>query len=576
MNEEAKNGMNEENIENTEKQGMEGTSQDAQEQNAAQERTEEILGTNIAEESSEESTQREEETSPPSENLPAESAQPASEPEKSGTESVPEDKKTEDTPDNNITSEEVKTEETAPRQDVPAAGTGDKSPDEPEAKQETPSEIPPVVTPEVKKDEPKDEKIKETPEKIDLEKIEAREKARAEEKKLEEEKINAVIDRLKEYKENKKPIEVIVKARIRGGLRVEYEGASLFLPASHFSMKKSPSEEELVDAIGHKIEVVVHEIHDNQQVRNSIIVSRKSILEEAFWSKLQKGAVVEGKVSSIATFGVFVDLGGLEGLIHISRLSQLHVEDPSKLVNKGDTIKAVVHDVDREKNRISLSRKELEESPWKGMAEKYPEDSVQKGIVRRITDFGAYVELQPGIDGLLRMPEMSWKKRIKHPSELFKPGDEIEVYILNVNENKQTVSLSYKRTRPNPWHGLIEKYPVGSEQDGKVFQVVPQGAVITVNDEVDGFIPRSKVKNIMKGKKMPFKEGDEIKVLISDIVPDDESLILEPKVEARAAYSSGGKGSKGFKEQAGSSGGTFTFDDFLSEDQKKELMKSLK
>lgn len=413
---------------------------------------------------------------------------------------------------------------------------------------------------------------------IDLDRIEAKEKQRLEEKRIQDEKINAVIDKLREYKESKQAIEVVVKARIRGGLRVDYEDAPLFMPASHFGLKKSATEEELVDAIGHKMEVVVHEIHDNANVRNSVIVSRKTILEDELWSNLKVGEIVEGRVSSIASFGVFLDLGCVEGLIHISRLSKLHVDDPTQFVKKGDMIKAIVQEVDREKSRVSLSRKELEESPWKGISTKYLPDSVCKGIVRRMTDFGTYIELQPGIDGLLRMSEMSWTKRVKHPSDVFQINQEIEVYVLNVNEEKQTISLSFKRTLPNPWQELKDKYAVNSEHEGRVLQVVPQGVVVTVGDEVDGFMPRSRMKAIMKGNKIPLEEGQSITVIINDILPDEESLILSPKVEDRSnAYRSSTtkENAKVSKESKDSGTFAFTFDDFLTDEQKKELMKNI-
>ncbi len=414
-------------------------------------------------------------------------------------------------------------------------------------------------------------------ERIDLDRIEAKEKQRLEERRIQDEKINAVIDKLREFKENKQRIEVIVKARIRGGLRVDFEDAPLFLPASHFAIKKSPTEEELVDAIGHKMEVVVHEIHDNEQVRNSIIVSRKAVLEEELWEKIKVGNIIEGRISSIASFGVFVDLGCVEGLIHISRLSKLHIEDPTKFVKKGDLIQAVVYEIDRDKNRVSLSRKELEDSPWKGINKVYKPETTHKGIIKRITDFGAYVELSPGIDGLIRLSELSWTRRLKHPNEVVKLYQEIDVYIISVNEEKQAIALSYKRTLPNPWQGLKEKYPPNSEAQGKVLQLVPQGAVITVGDEVDGFMPRSRMRPILKGRKIPFNEGDIITVVINDIIPEEESLILNPRIEERAAFRSSPhkESSKVAKEIKDNDNSGFTFNDFLTEEQKKGLLGSI-
>ncbi|MDP2366487.1 MAG: S1 RNA-binding domain-containing protein, partial [Ignavibacteria bacterium] len=303
------------------------------------------------------------------------------------------------------------------------------------------------------------------------------------------EKFEAVYLELLQIKENNETIEVEIKGRIRGGLRAIYKEMPLFLPASHFSLKRTPTEQELTDAAGKTMVVQVHELQEYDEGRKAVIVSRKHLLPEEFWTKLSVGDIIEGIVSSIATFGVFVDLGGVEGLIHISRLSQVHVDDPNKFMKKGDSVKAVVVELDRTKNRIALSRKELEESPWKDVENLFLVGTQYTGIVRRLTDFGAYIELKPGVDGLLRTPEISWTKRIKKPSDVLKAGSKIPVEILSVSEEKQTVSLSYKKTQPNPWHQLVDKYPVGTEYQGVVSQVMPQGCIIAINDEVDGFMP---------------------------------------------------------------------------------------
>ena len=270
------------------------------------------------------------------------------------------------------------------------------------------------------------------------------------------EKFEAVYQELLLVKENNGTIEVEIKGRIRGGLRAIYKEMPLFLPASHFSLKRTPTEQELTDAAGKTMVVQVHELQEYDEGRKAVIVSRKHLLTEDFWTRISVGDIVEGKVSSIATFGVFVDLGGVEGLIHISRLSQVHVDDPNKFMKKGDTVKAVVVELDRTKNRIALSRKELEESPWKDVETLFLVGTQHTGIVRRLTDFGAYIELKPGVDGLLRTPEISWTKRIKKPSDVLKANSEIPVEILSVSEDKQTVSLSYKKTQPNPWHQLVD------------------------------------------------------------------------------------------------------------------------
>ena len=356
-------------------------------------------------------------------------------------------------------------------------------------------------------------------------------------KSMKQEKLDAIFKDLAERKANKENIEVEVKARIRGGLRVTYHDVPLFLPASHFSLKRTPTEQELTEAVGHKILVEIHELQEYDEGRKAVIVSRKKILTDDFWNRISVGDIVEGKVSSIASFGVFVDLGGVEGLIHISRLSQVHVDDPNRFVKKGDTIRAVVVELEKGKNRIALSRKELEESPWAHVEEEFLVGETYTGIVRRLTDFGAYIELKPGVDGLLRTPEISWTKRIKRPADVLTAGQDIPVQVLAVSADKQTISISYKKTQPNPWLALVDKYPVGAEFEGVIFQVMPQGVIVSIDDTIDGFMPRSKMRPLLQGNKIPYHPGDKIAVIIADLIPDEESLILSPKVD-ETAYSS--------------------------------------
>ncbi len=339
-----------------------------------------------------------------------------------------------------------------------------------------------------------------------------------------------IYDELTKKNETKERIEVEVNDRIRGGLRVIYKNVPLFLPTSHFSLKRNPPEEMLTKSIGKKFTVEVHEVQEYDEGRKAVIVSRKNQLIDEFWDNIHVGDIVEGRVSSIAPFGVFLDLGGIEALIHISRLSYTHVDDPAKFVKKGDVLKAKVVELNREKNRIALNHKELETSPWDNVEEDFPADSIHKGIVKRITDFGAYIELKPGVDGLLRTQEMSWTKRIKHPSDILKANQEIQVKVLSSSSEKRSIALSYKQATENPWPAISEKFPLNSEFEGKVFQVIPQGMIVTLNDEIDGFMPRSKMKRILQSNKIPYTAGDTIKVKIVDLVNDEESLILAPVV----------------------------------------------
>jgi len=390
-------------------------------------------------------------------------------------------------------------------------------------------------------------------------------------------KINEIFIKLREKLEKNDPIDVLVKSRIKGGFRVVYEDIPMFLPASHFSLKKTPTEAELQDAVGTIQKVLVHELQEFDEGRKAVIVTKKPLLREEFYANLKEGDKVKGIVSSIASFGVFIDLGGIEGLIHISRLSQVHVEDPSTMFNKGDEIEAIISKIDQENDRIGLSRKELEDSPWKGVSEEFAPGSQHKGIVRRLTDFGAYVELKPGVDGLLRTPEISWTKRIKKPSDIFSPNQEILIEVLNVSEEKGTVALSYKKTQPNPWLEMKAKYPIKTQVKGVVSQVMPQGLIATINNEVDGFMPRSKMKDILHGKKIPYQVNDELDVIIADLIPEDESLILAPVIDEETLEASRQKrfSSKRPAMDTAKSQGGITLLDMITDSEKKNLIKSV-
>ena len=388
-------------------------------------------------------------------------------------------------------------------------------------------------------------------------------------------RMEIIFAELKEIKSNNSTLEVEVISRIKGGLRVIYKNLQLFLPASHFTIKRTPTEEELQEAIGAKFLVSIHEIQEMEDGRKAVIVTRKNLLISDFWNNIEVGKIVTGKITSVASFGVFIDLGGIEGLIHISRLSQTHIEDPTKLFKKGDSLEAKVIEINKESNRIGLSRKELEPSPWTGIDSVYAPNTTHKGIVRRITDFGVYIELQPGIDGLLRTPEISWTKRIKHPSVVFTAGQEIDVEVMSINTDKQTIALSYKRTQPNPWNELAEKYPIGTVLNGVVSQVMPQGAIISM-DDFDGFMPKSKIKSLNKGKKLPFEVGENIEVKIADIVAEQESVIFEPAVQEIIEKPQRNERFNNASPKDLASGSSISFMDMLSENAKADLINNSK
>lgn len=411
-----------------------------------------------------------------------------------------------------------------------------------------------------------------------------------------EKKFEEIFESLKEIKEKNDSIEVEVLEKAWGGLRVAYKDMPLFLPQSHFLLKRSPSQEELDNAVGQKFIVKVTELQKDDTGRRTVVVSRRDILEEEFWSSISVGDKVKGKVSSIPKFGVFLDLGGYEGLIHISRLAKVRVENPKDIVKIGDELDAVILDIDKENKRISLSHQEFTDSPWKGLAEKYPEGSKTKGIVRRFTNFGVFVEIEPGIDGLLRAQELSWTRRIGSPKEVLKKDEEIEIVVLDVDEEKERISLSLKQATENPWPTLETKYPKGAAYTGIIKNVVDQGVVVMVESEVDGFIPKSKFSGVGFNQKLPLKSGDELEVVVEEVVIDKNSMILKPKeenifagveleedpnIEVRGDKKGGGPRRQGGNRppaskidksfRADEDGSSFSIADLLPEDMKDDL-----
>ncbi len=365
------------------------------------------------------------------------------------------------------------------------------------------------------------------------EKAEALRKKQEERAKKEEERRlrDEAYAELEKLKEEKGSFEIKIQERVKGGLRGEYKTLRVFLPASHYGARKNVPEEELNAAVGQTVRVMVHELQSDDTGYKSAVVTRRDLLVDEFWNSIQPGTVFDGVVTSVTTFGAFVNIGGVEGLVHVSRLSKSRVESPADVVKKGDKLKVTVTEVDRVKHKLSLSHKEHEESPWKGAEGSFTVGKRIKGTVRRITDFGVYVQVAPRIEGLLRINELSWTRRIKHPSDVVSVGQEIEVEILNVSEEKQQLGLGYKQTLPNPWLTITETLPVGTETTGVVQQSSTQGAVVRIADTFDGFMPRSKMANAGRGQKVAVNVGDTVNVVVADLDPSTFSLIIAMKNE---------------------------------------------
>jgi ribosomal protein S1 len=368
---------------------------------------------------------------------------------------------------------------------------------------------------------------------------------------------------LAQFKESGTPFEITIQERVKGGLRGDFNGLRVFLPASHFGLRKNVPEEELAASVGDRVRVKVHELQSDENGYKSAVVSRRDLLQDDFWGGIEPGTVHEGVVTSITTFGAFVNIGGVEGLVHISRLSRSRVNTADEVVKKGDRIKVTVVEVDRAARKLSLSHREHEVDPWTGVDQLFPVGTVMKGIVRRITDFGAYVQVASKIEGLLRVSELSWTQRVKHPSDVITVGQEIEVAVLDVNPPKHLLALGYKQTQHNPWNDVEQTLPVGSNIKGVVQQVSQQGAVVRVNNQFDGFMPRSKMITSGPARKITLNMGDEIDCVVSDLNPAAASLILAMVNEDGTAFTGeqhGYQGGGGYEapasyEQRGGGGG---------------------
>ncbi len=370
--------------------------------------------------------------------------------------------------------------------------------------------------------------------------------------------VDVLYAELAEAKAKNQTVDVEGIRRVRGGILAEYKHMPLFLPTSHLSLKSNPSENDLLTLIHKTFPVHVHEL--SQDDKSRVIITRRKLLRRELMSEFQVGQQVEGRVSSITDFGAFVDIGGVDGMVHVSRISRRRINHPGDVLKKGDTIKAIIKDIDPEGERISLSMKELEEDSWGNVAQEFPIGSRNKGIVRGLTDFGAYVQLKPGVEGLVHISEMSWARRIKHPSELLQEGQEIEVLVLDVSEEKKKISLGYKQTQNNPWESMAGRFAIGSELGATVKEVLPRGVVVTLADDVDAFLPKGKMHPSLKNQKTPFSVGDSVQVLVMDVVPENHSLIVgmegfDQKSEGGGGDSGGGdRGDRGGRRDGGGGG----------------------
>jgi small subunit ribosomal protein S1 len=327
---------------------------------------------------------------------------------------------------------------------------------------------------------------------------------------------------------DKTPVMGTVVSRVKGGLTVDI-GLKAFLPGSQLEIRPVRN---LDGYLGQQIEVRVIKLNKK---RGNVVVSRKEILEEEQNAKrsqtleqLGEGAVLTGTVKNLTDYGAFVDLGGIDGLLHITDMSWGRLTHPRDLVNVGDEIQVKVLKFDKDKQRVSLGFKQLTPDPWLDAAERYPVGAHVHGRVLSVTDYGAFVELEQGIEGLVHLSEMTWSKRLKHPSKLVKPGDEVETVVLSVNPADRRISLGMKQLMDNPWENLTERYPAGTVVEGRVRNLTDFGAFIEIEDGIDGLVHVSNLSwtKRVKHPSEVVKKGEKVKAVVLGVEPQNRRLSL--------------------------------------------------
>ncbi len=323
-----------------------------------------------------------------------------------------------------------------------------------------------------------------------------------------------------------------VTDRIKGGLRVDIGGIQAFLPGSQVDLRPVRN----LDSFRNK-EIEIRVLKVNKK-RGNIVLSRKVVLEELINGRknetlknLEEGIIIEGQVKNITEYGAFIDLGGLDGLLHITDMSWGRIQNPNELFKVGETIQVKVLKFDKDKERVSLGYKQLIPDPWATTVERYPIGSRVRGKVVSLTDYGAFVELEAGIEGLVHVTEMSWSKRVKHPSKILATGQEVEAQVLEVDQNNRRISLGLKQIEPNPWETLQERYGVGTRVKGRVRNLTDFGAFIEIEDGIDGLVHVSDISwtKRIKHPSEALKKNQEVEAVITAIDVENRRLSLSIK-----------------------------------------------
>jgi small subunit ribosomal protein S1 len=328
------------------------------------------------------------------------------------------------------------------------------------------------------------------------------------------------------------PIKGRVTERIKGGLRVDIDGIAAFLPGSQVDVRPVRNLDSLRNQ---EIEAKVIKLN---RKRSNVVLSRKAIIEERnegikhkTLDQIEEDIIVEGQIKNLTDYGAFVDLGGIDGLLHVTDMSWGRLQNPAELFKVGDTVQVKVLKFDKDRERVSLGYKQLQPDPWQSVEERYPIGRRMHGKVASVTDYGAFIELEAGVEGLVHVSEMSWSKRIKHPSKLVNVGDDVDVEVLSIDPKARRISLGMKQVQSNPWDTLKDRYEVGSKVRGRVRNLTDFGAFIEVEDGVDGLVHVSDI-SWAKRIKHPgevLKKGQEIEAVITSIDTENRRLSLSIK-----------------------------------------------
>ncbi len=339
-------------------------------------------------------------------------------------------------------------------------------------------------------------------------------------------------DRLEKAYEAEERVEGAIFGRVKGGFTVDLGGAVAFLPGSQVDVRPVRDAGPLM-GMAQPFQVLKMD-----RRRGNIVVSRRAILEESraeqraeIVGKLAEGETVDGVVKNITEYGAFVDLGGVDGLLHVTDMAWRRVNHPSEILTIGETIKVQVIKINKETHRISLGMKQLQDDPWGDVEARYPLESVHMGRVTNITDYGAFVELEAGVEGLVHVSEMSWTKKNVHPGKIVSTSQEVEVMVLEIDSVKRRVSLGLKQTQGNPWENFETAFPIGTEVEGEVKNITEFGLFVGLDGDIDGMVHLSDLDWDRSGEEAmaDYAKGDMVKAVVTDIDAEKERISLSIK-----------------------------------------------